>query len=92
MLLQWGPLAQFLHNYALHITLNQAETKALPSIIQCIWLEISLQRLLDQAPQPSKAAQVLTELITLSDWVRKHHQRICQLAHTAAQARQEETS
>jgi Ser/Thr protein kinase RdoA (MazF antagonist) len=90
--LQWGPLAQFLHNYTQHITLQPAEIEALPNLIQCIWLEISLKWLLENPPPLSLIAPALGDLLTLSDWAHEHRQRLRHLARTANQAHQEEPS
>jgi hypothetical protein len=50
------------------ITLEEKEVHALPDYIRNIWLQISLQRLLERGPRPPEAAEALREVLVLGDW------------------------
>ncbi len=56
--------------------LGAKELRALPDYIRCIWLSTSLQRLLEEGPQPADAQEVLREVLALGDWSAAHTQRM----------------
>lgn len=62
------PFAYFLQAYARIVTLNQDEWHVLPDYIRCIWLQISLQRLLERDPRPGwrQAREALREVLELA--------------------------
>ncbi len=66
--LRWEPFARFLHHYARATPLDENEALALPDYIRCIWLAISLQRLLEKDPRPTEAPEALREALALGDW------------------------
>jgi homoserine kinase type II len=80
--LQWEPLTRFLRYYASAVTLEKNEIHALPDYIRCIWLQISLQRLLEKGPRPTEA---LREVLALGDWASANAQRMIESSHTATE-------
>ena len=52
--LDWEPFARFLRNYARAAAPNENELPALPDYIRCIWLSVSLERLLEKEPRPAE--------------------------------------
>ena len=70
------PFTRFLHHYARATTLDEVialdenEVRALPDYVRCIWLSISLQRLLERGPRPAEAPEALCEVLALGDWAK----------------------
>jgi homoserine kinase type II len=85
--LQWEPCERFLDAYASVVTVTADEAQALPDYIHCIWLQVSLQRLLEQGPRPAWAAEALRELVTLSNWAGTNSHRITEVCHLTASER-----
>ncbi len=82
--LEWEPFARFLHGYAQIVTLHEAEIRALPDTIGCIWFWVSLWRLLERYPcRPAGAAEALQEVLTLTQWAWAHDDRMVELARSA---------
>ena len=50
------------------IFLSDKEVSALPDYICCIWLSVSLKRLMEKDSCPASASEVLGEVIDLGDW------------------------
>lgn len=76
-------LARFLHHYARAATLDESEGQALPDYVRCIWLSISLQRLLEKGPRPAEAPEALREVLALGDWAAANARRMVEAGHTA---------
>jgi len=85
--LQWEPFSRFLRRYAAAITLDEREARALPDYVRCIWLEVSLQRLLEQGPRPPEAQEALREALALGDWAEANAGRMIEIACTIAKER-----
>jgi homoserine kinase type II len=79
--LQWEPFTRFLHHYARAVALEEREARALPDYIRCIWLSISLQRLLEKAEQfrPTEALEAVHEVLALGNWARASAQRMTEV-------------
>jgi homoserine kinase type II len=65
--LESEPLACFLQSYASVSTLDKSEMAALPEYVRCIWLSVSLQRLLERASRPAGASTALQEVLALGN-------------------------
>jgi hypothetical protein len=50
------------------IALDENELNSLLDYVRCIWLQISLQRLLELGARPSSAMEALGEVLDLGDW------------------------
>jgi len=85
--LEWEPLTRFLHHYAGVITLDENEARALPDYVRCIWLSVSLQRLLEKDLRPAKALEPLQEVLTLGDWAAANAGRMTELGNTITKER-----
>jgi homoserine kinase type II len=79
--LEWEPFTRFLRHYARVITLEENEVRALPDYVRCIWLSISLQRLLEKGPRPAEALDALREVLALGNWARDNTQRMIKITH-----------
>jgi Ser/Thr protein kinase RdoA (MazF antagonist) len=79
--LQWEPFTRFLHYYARVVALEEREARALPDFIRCIWLSISLQRLLEKTEQicPTEALEAVHEVLALGNWARANAQRMTEV-------------
>jgi homoserine kinase type II len=84
--LQWEPLQRFLGAYSPVPAVSADEARTLPDYIQCIWLQISLQRLLEKGPRPTWAGEALEELVVLSDWVESNADAVGEACQPTAQA------
>lgn len=83
--LEWEPLARFLRGYAQFIVLGDAEIKALPDYVACIWFTVSLRRLLEHHPKcPPEAREALEEVLLLSDWACTHASKVEGMARNPA--------
>lgn len=86
--LEWEPLVRFLLNYARAAILGEDEIQALPDYVWCIWLSVSLRRLLEGAPScPPEALPALREVLALGAWVNANARRMIEMAREATQAR-----
>jgi homoserine kinase type II len=83
--LNWEPFARFLHYYARAVTLDESEVRTLPDHIRCIWLQISLKRLLEKGPRPVEAPEALHEVLALGDWAKVNAERMIEISHTATE-------
>jgi homoserine kinase type II len=93
--LEWEPFVRFLRGYvsvtqrAHTVTLRESEVHALPDYIACIWLSMSLRRLLEQEPRrPPYAAQALQEALALADWASANAVRMTEVARSATSSHQ----
>jgi homoserine kinase type II len=85
--LNWEPFTRFVQNYARALIPAEEEVRALPDYIACIWLSISLQRLLEkgtrrsaeQRRSPAEALEALREVLALGDWARANAERMSRL-------------
>jgi homoserine kinase type II len=83
--LNWEPFTRFLHAHARHVTPNEQEARALPDLIWCIWLQISLQRLLEQGPRPAWALDALREALALGNWASANTPQMIETSHLATE-------
>ena len=74
--LEWEPFTRFLLHYVRFIALDESEIRALPDYVRCIWLQISLQRLLEKGPRPAEPLEVLREVLALGDWAATQTQQM----------------
>lgn len=74
----------FLQNYGRVITLNEEEVGALPDVIGCIWLQVSLQRLAEKGERPAQAQEALREVLMLGDWAKANAEWMVEIARSAA--------
>jgi len=81
--LQWKPFTRFLRHYARVIRPEESEVRALPDYVRCIWLSISLQRLLEKGPRPATALEALQEVLALGEWAWANTQRMIEVSHAA---------
>ena len=69
------------------IFLSEKEACALPDYIRCIWLSVSLKRLMEQECRPAAVSEVLREILDLADWSAVNGQQmietICAVLETA---------
>jgi FMN phosphatase YigB (HAD superfamily) len=57
----------------------------LPDYIRCIWLSVSLQRLLEKDPHPTDALESLREVLSLGEWSAANRERMIETSYNAAQ-------
>ena len=81
--LNWESFTRFLRHYACATTLDESEVQAVPDYVRCIWLSISLQRLLEKGPRPAKAPEALREVLALGDWAAANARRMVEVGHIA---------
>ncbi len=89
--LDWEPFTFFLQNYARAAVPSENEVGTLPDYIRCIWLSISLQRLLEkgsgrsaeQRRSPAEALEALREVLMLGDWAKENAQQMVETSRTA---------
>lgn len=81
--LEWDKFTSFLHHYACaeSVSLKEEEVRALPDYIRCIWLSISLQRLLEKGHQPAEALEALQEVLSLGEWSAANRQRMIEICY-----------
>jgi homoserine kinase type II len=82
--LDWASFARFLRHYTHAVTLLDSEIYALPDYIRNIWLQVSLQRLLEKGPRPTEAPEALREVLALGDWAVANTQRMIDAAERLA--------
>lgn len=93
--LDWEPFTRFLQNYARAAVPSENEVCALPDYIRCIWLSISLQRLLEKGSRRSaeqrrsraEAPEALREVLALGDWAEENTQQMIETSHAAMGSR-----
>jgi len=81
--LKWEPFTRFLHAYTHVVVPDEDEVQALPDYVQCIWLQISLQRLLEKGPRPPAALEALQEVLALGDWSSANAPEMIEISHSA---------
>ena len=81
--LDWEPFARFLQNYARAAVLVENEMRALLDYIRCIWLAVSLKRLLEKGPRPPEALEALREVLTLGNWASANARQMVKVARSA---------
>jgi homoserine kinase type II len=81
--LNWEPFGRFLQAYAHTATLSQHEVEALPDYVSCIWLQISLQRLLEKGHRSAAAQEALHEVLTLGNWASANAPKMIEMCHSA---------
>lgn len=59
------------------------EEHTLPDYVQCIWLQISLQRLLERGPRLAEALDALQEVLALGDWASANASQMIATSHSA---------
>jgi hypothetical protein len=80
--LEWVRLVRFWRNYARVVSLDNTEARALPDYVRCIWLQISLARLLEKGPRPPAANEALQEVLVLADWARAKAQPLVEVGRS----------
>jgi homoserine kinase type II len=81
--LDWEPFTRFLRHYARANPPDESEVHALPDYVRCIWLSVSLQRLLEKGPRPANPAEALHEVLALGNWAADHAHRMVEIGHAA---------
>jgi homoserine kinase type II len=61
--------------------LKASEVHALPDYIRCIWLSVSLQRLLEKDPPPDFTLKALQEVVELGNWAADNRERMISSSH-----------
>jgi homoserine kinase type II len=82
--LEWDKFSRFLHHYACvqGVSLREQEVRALPDYIRCIWLSMSLQRLLEKGHQPTEALETLQEVLHLGEWSAANRRRMMETCYS----------
>jgi homoserine kinase type II len=80
--LDLGRFKHFLQSYARVVILAENELYALPDYIRCIWLQVSLTRLLERGSRPSWSCQALHEALMLADWAAAHTHAIVEIGRS----------
>lgn len=62
------------------------EVHALPDYIRCIWLAVSLRRLLEKGSRPVEAEEALCEVVALGDWSADNRERMISSTHSVTVA------
>lgn len=81
--LDWKPFVHFLQNYACAAVLNASEMHALPDYVRCIWLQVSLTRLLEKGSRPVEACEALQEVLALANWAQANANKMVRVGHLA---------
>ena len=68
------------------ILLRETEVCALPDYICCIWLSVSLKRLLQEDSSPAVVSEVLGEVVDLGDWSAENRQRMIRTIHSVLES------
>lgn len=82
--LQWDLFLQFLNNYTRTVNLCENEVRALPDYVRCIWMQMSLARLLEKGARPPRSREALLEVLSLADWAREHAAYMVKIARSMA--------
>lgn len=78
------PFFRFLQNYACVVNPEESEVHVLPDYICCIWLSMSLQRLLEgERPSPAKILAALQEVLALGTWASVNARQMLEIARAA---------
>jgi homoserine kinase type II len=78
------PFFRFLQNYACVVNLEGIEMGALPDYIGCIWLSMSLRRLLErERHRPAEALEALQEVLALGTWASVDALQMVEIARAA---------
>jgi len=80
----WDLLTRFLHAYCRTLPLRDAEARAVPDYAQCIWLQMSLWRLLDESGRPEHADTALSEVLALGCWAEDNRAALVDLCRSAS--------
>ncbi len=78
--LNWEPLFRFLQGYAQAAALEERGIRSLPDYIRCIWLYLSLKRLLEKGPRPADALDALQEGLALAHWGKANARQMIEAA------------
>lgn len=81
--LDWTLFSRFVQNYVRAAIPGGNEVRALPDYIQCIWVSVSLKRLLEEGPRPAEAPEALQEVLALSAWAHANADSIIEASHSA---------
>ncbi len=82
--LEWPPFARFIQGYAQVAVLAEEESMALPDYVGCIWLSVSLRRLLERNPRrPPAALEMLREVWALTNWASTNASQMVEIARAA---------
>jgi homoserine kinase type II len=81
--LDWEPFTRFLRSYAFVAVPDENEVRALADYVRCIWLSVSLQRLLEKGPRPATALEAMREVLALGDWAKANTPRMITASHAA---------
>jgi homoserine kinase type II len=82
--LSLAAFARFFQCYGRAVCLQEDEARALPDYVRCIWLSVSLQRLLERDPGPASARDALDEVLALGDWAQENEGEMTQAALAAS--------
>jgi homoserine kinase type II len=80
--LDLGRFKHFLQSYTRVLNLAENELYALPDYIRCIWLQVSLTRLLEGGSRPPWAWEALQEVLMLADWAAAHTHAIVEIGRS----------
>jgi homoserine kinase type II len=81
--LNWKPFLRFSQSYARAAVLKENEVRALPDYIRCIWLSVSLRRLLEKGPRPAEALEALHEVLALAHWAKANGHQMVEATRSA---------
>lgn len=81
--LNWELFVHFLHNYSRAAVLGENEVCALPDYVRCIWLLVSLERLLERGARPAEALEALQEVLALGDWAKANARQMIEASRAA---------
>jgi len=81
---EWSLLTLFLQAYCGIVPLVDAESRAIPDYMRCIWLQMSLWRLRDQAERSPEAGEALDEVLALARWAQDHRQALTEACTSAS--------
>jgi len=86
-ILQWPRLTRFLEAYCGPAPLWAAEADTLADYVECIWLQVSLDRLLERGGVAAEACEAIGEVLTLAEWACDRAARISKVAQQASKER-----
>ncbi len=81
--LNWEPFLRFSQSYARAAVLKEKEVRTLSDYIRCIWLSVSLKRLLEKGPCPAEALQALQEVLALAHWAKANGHQMVEATRSA---------
>ena len=90
--LDWDKFTTFLSYYIYgvgldDIFLSDEEARALPDYICCIWLSVSLKRLMEKDSCPAAASEILGEVVDLGDWSAENRQQMIATIYSVIESR-----